>query len=169
MYYNHDNLPFPNYRWDYQPVVPIDPDLKVWNLSSSSVPEWVPSVMCLNINRGILHWWLKKIKNGVNRLAGKSWLLLEKDSGEGELRDLEVTTSPWCEFSPPHDLTTPRSHHLTMIWVHNAYHEVTISPSHHLIMMWVHNAYHKSKKDCSSVQEVKEVVHQERVLLPTNN
>ena len=36
-------------------VVPIDPDLKVWNLSSSSVPEWVPSVMCLNITIGILH------------------------------------------------------------------------------------------------------------------
>ena len=34
--------------------------------------------------------------------------------------------------------------------------------------MWVHNAYHESKEDCSIVQELKEVVHQERVLLQTN-
>ena len=62
MYYNHNNLPFPNYRWDYQPVVPIDPDLKVWNLSSSSVLEWVPSVMCLNINREVLAMIAEKLK-----------------------------------------------------------------------------------------------------------
>ena len=111
--------------------MPIDPDLKICNLSSSSVLEWVPSVMCLNTNIG-------KIKNRVNRLAGKSWPLLEKDSGEGELRDLEVTIPPWCEFSPPH-------------------HEESSF-----------KAYHESKEDCSSVQEVKEAVHQERVLLPTN-
>ena len=57
--------------------------------------------MCLNINREVLCTDDWKIKNKVNRLAGKSWLLLEKDSGEEELRDLEVTTSPWCEFTTP--------------------------------------------------------------------
>ena len=55
MFYNHHNLPFPNYRRDYQPAVPIDPDLKICNLSSISVLEWAPSVMCLNINRGVTH------------------------------------------------------------------------------------------------------------------
>ena len=48
MYYNHDNLPFPHYRWDYQPIVPIDPDLKNCSLSSSSVLECVPSVIIID-------------------------------------------------------------------------------------------------------------------------
>ena len=81
----------------------LEPVLQLcaWVGALSDVPEYQ--------QRGISNdsW---KIKNKVNRLAGKSWLLLEKDSGEGELRGLEVTiapsshdltTSPRCEFTTP--------------------------------------------------------------------